>query len=146
MHPIYEMMENLRVGPTENFTNSEQSRSSVDKPRKEGILEHRLQQIAEKGTFLDRTFSKAKTIIESNHNKATEVLPCSAVKASYLHNVCLVETYEVTKLPILGTSMAYTHSQIRVHNVTSVKFSFGNLAFYDEELSNYNNYSTKACL
>ena len=35
MRPIDERMENLRVGPAENFVNSEQSKSSTNKPRKE---------------------------------------------------------------------------------------------------------------
>lgn len=80
-------MENLRAGPAKNLANSEQIKSSTDKPKKESILEHRLQQIIEKMMLLDRIFSKAKIVIESNHNKAIELLPCSTTKAPYLHNV-----------------------------------------------------------
>ncbi|XP_010656540.1 uncharacterized protein LOC100251651 isoform X1 [Vitis vinifera] len=133
MRPIDERMENLRVGPAENFVNSEQSKSSADKPRKEDILEHRLQQIAGKEVLLDSTFSKAKIVVESNHNKATEVLPCSAAEVPYLHNVWPVETYEVTKLPILGTLATYTHSKTGIHNVTSGEVSYGSPAFSDVE-------------
>ena len=71
-------MENLRVGPVESFVRNEQSKSFVDKTRKEDILDHRMQQKA----LLDSTFSKAKIVVESNHNKAIKVSPSSAASST----------------------------------------------------------------
>ena len=70
-------MENLRVGPAD-----EQSKSFIDKTRKEDILDHRLQQIVGKEALLDSTFSKAKIVVESSHNKAIEVSPCSTASST----------------------------------------------------------------
>ena len=71
-------MENLRVGPVESFVRNEQSKSFVDKTRKEDILDHRMQQKA----LLDSKFSKAKIVVESNHNKAIKVSPSSAASST----------------------------------------------------------------
>ena len=135
MRPIDEGMKNLWVSPAENFVNNEQSKSSADKSRKEDILEHRMQHIAGKEVLLDNTFSKAKIVVESNHNKATEVLPCSAAEVPYLHSIWPVETYEVIKLPILGNLGTYTHSKPGMHNVTSSDVSYDSPAFSDVELA-----------
>ena len=75
-------MENLRVGPVESFVRNEQSKSFVDKTRKEDILDHRMQQIVRKEALLDSTFSKAKIVVESNHNKAIKVSPSSAASST----------------------------------------------------------------
>lgn len=133
MHQMDERMENLRVGLAENFVNNEQSKSAADNPRKEDAMEHRLHQIAGKEMLMDNAFSKARIVAESNHNNATELLPCSAAEVPYLHNIWPVETYEVTKLPISGNPGTCTHSRTEIHNVTSSEVSHGIPAFPNPE-------------
>eukprot|EP00257_Ricinus_communis_P018678 XP_015577461.1 uncharacterized protein LOC8262865 [Ricinus communis] len=127
LRPIDGMMETLRMCPTEIIANNEQSKSPADKLRKEEILDHRAQQIAGRDVLLDTTYNKPQVLIDSNHVKQTEVLPTS-IEGSYVYNTRLMDSYEVTQLPISGNQGSYPQSKIGVHLLDSDEFSYGNPA------------------
>lgn len=92
MWPIDGKMENLRVRPPEVLVNNEQNKSAGDKPRNGGILDHKQQQISGREAILDNTCSKPKMVLDANHIKPTEMLPCSYTEVPYPHNVFPVES------------------------------------------------------
>ncbi|KAL5839887.1 hypothetical protein ACOSQ4_012495 [Xanthoceras sorbifolium] len=108
LKPIDGMMENLRMCPTEICANNEQNKSSVDKLRKEDILDGRPQQMAGREVLLDNTFSEPSMVLETNRP---------------------MESYEVSQPPILGNAGTYLQSRVGTHHLDSGEVHYGNPAF-----------------
>ncbi|KAK9269190.1 hypothetical protein L1049_000959 [Liquidambar formosana] len=136
LRPIDGKMETLRIYPDENFVNNEKSKSPADKPKKDDILGHKQQQISGREVLLDNAYSKPKMVLDTNHIKPTEMLPCSSTEVHCLHNFQPVESHEVTQPPILGNPGSDPYSKIGIRLMASDEISYANPAFAGVESTN----------
>ncbi|CAK9135273.1 unnamed protein product [Ilex paraguariensis] len=94
-------MGNLWIGPPEALVVNERSKSPMDNPKKDGILESRPQQITGREAYLDSTFSKTNMALDPNFIKPNDMLP-SSNETTCFHNFRPVESCEVCQPPRLG--------------------------------------------
>ncbi|XP_021640055.2 uncharacterized protein LOC110635149 isoform X2 [Hevea brasiliensis] len=112
LRSINGMIETLHMSPEISASN-EQSKSPVDKLRKEEILDYKAQQLGGRDSFLDDSYKKPQLVLDSNHIKPTEILPASVV----------------TQPPILGNQVSYPQCMIGINLLDSAEVSYGNPTF-----------------
>ncbi|GAV73894.1 PB1 domain-containing protein/Pkinase_Tyr domain-containing protein [Cephalotus follicularis] len=131
LKPIDGIMETLWKCTPE--VTSEQNKSLVDRFRKEDVLDNRPHQIGGRELRLDDTLSKHQMVLDTNQNKASEVLPCTSTEVSYMHNSRPMESYdEMAQPPILGEPSAYQQTKIEFHQLDRCEFH------YDSQPANIN--------
>ncbi|KAL3532237.1 hypothetical protein ACH5RR_005758 [Cinchona calisaya] len=154
--PVYDHLkqvdgriENLWVSPAEVLAISEQSKLPTDNLKREEILESRSHEVVGREAYLDTPFSKPKTILDSNHSKSKEMLPCSSNETPYMPNLQQAECYEVAQPPLVADPGIYAHSVSRANLVPNemscnTAFSVVDSAHLSERIPNIGEWTDNA--